>query len=189
MPTEISCGYLPLLKQCSLTLSINYFVTQPCPYNTPINSVHPRLAEPRSKATAPLPHQFHGQAAGRERRCFQSTSAKQGACTCLAGTGPVDRGVLATSTISGSSWVHRMGGCGGAAATRWISRRRCALRRAQSASSSARPQEETLTRLHSSRAAGLAGAGRLLSGKLTMIVSTCSEGWAAMHFHATHSTR
>ena len=51
---EISCGYLPLLKQYSLTLSINYSVTQPCPYNTPINSVHPRLAEPRSKATAPL---------------------------------------------------------------------------------------------------------------------------------------
>ena len=51
---RISCGYLPLLKQCSLTLSINYSVSQPCPYNTPINSVHPRLAEPRGKATAPL---------------------------------------------------------------------------------------------------------------------------------------
>eukprot|EP01044_Picomonas_judraskeda_P009016 COSAG03_NODE_1069_length_4905_cov_17.427710_3_plen_256_part_00 len=28
---RISCGYLPLLKQCSLTLSINYFVSQSCP--------------------------------------------------------------------------------------------------------------------------------------------------------------
>ena len=35
---EISCGYLPLLKQCSLTLSINYSITQPCPYDTPIGS-------------------------------------------------------------------------------------------------------------------------------------------------------
>jgi hypothetical protein len=34
----ISCGYLPLLKQCSLTLSINYFVTQSCPCYTPIDS-------------------------------------------------------------------------------------------------------------------------------------------------------
>ena len=45
----ISCGYLPLLEQCSLTLSINYFITQPCPCSTPINSnlatLH-RLAAP-----------------------------------------------------------------------------------------------------------------------------------------------
>ena len=34
----ISCGYLPLLEQYSLTLSINYFVTQPCPRYTPTNS-------------------------------------------------------------------------------------------------------------------------------------------------------
>ena len=39
---SISCGYLALLKQYSLTLSINYSVTQPCPYDTPINSVHPK---------------------------------------------------------------------------------------------------------------------------------------------------
>ena len=51
---QISCGYLPLLQLCSLTLSINYFVTQPCPYNTPINSIQLHLAVARGKATAPL---------------------------------------------------------------------------------------------------------------------------------------
>ena len=40
----ISCGYLALLKHYSLTLSIYYSVTQPCPYNTLINSIQPRLA-------------------------------------------------------------------------------------------------------------------------------------------------
>ena len=34
----ISCGYLPLLEQCSLTLSVYYFVTQSCPCYTPIDS-------------------------------------------------------------------------------------------------------------------------------------------------------
>eukprot|EP01043_Picozoa_sp_COSAG02_P016799 COSAG02_NODE_747_length_17723_cov_49.509816_1_plen_84_part_00 len=51
----ISCGYLALLKQCSLTLSINYFVTQPCPYNTPIK-LRPALPCRTSRQGDRAPH-------------------------------------------------------------------------------------------------------------------------------------
>eukprot|EP01044_Picomonas_judraskeda_P033968 COSAG03_NODE_13860_length_485_cov_6.129534_1_plen_113_part_10 len=43
------CGYLPLLEQYSLTLSINYFFTQPCPRYTPINPIQ-QLCNPRARS-------------------------------------------------------------------------------------------------------------------------------------------
>ena len=68
---EISCGYLPLLKQYSLTLSINYSVTQPCPCYTPIDSNLATLHTAR-----PLRHRSSPE---------QATANLQGACFASQG--------------------------------------------------------------------------------------------------------
>jgi hypothetical protein len=96
----ISCGYLPLLKHCSLTLSITSFVTQSCPCYTPIGSdlatLHP--ARPLRHRSSPEQAAAPGssdpivpcaQVGGRSKQVMNSP-LNQGYVTCMLVSRPIE---------------------------------------------------------------------------------------------------